>query len=440
MDPRIKDMLQERLEAEKRGERRTKERGTDVEAQRVKSADGSKRNCVWTDVEAEEKAHKFWGSQPVVQFDADRTDLQEGPLDPTLSQVRDEPYALPESFEWYSCDLDDQEECKEVYDLLTNNYVEDSDAMFRFDYSPEFLRWALHVPGYTKDWHLAVRVKTPTGNGKMVGFISAVPQTVRINGNSMPMVEINFLCVHKKLRSKRLAPVLIKEITRRAKIRNVFQAVYTAGVVLPGYVGICRYYHRQINCQKLIDIGFSRLPPKTTLAKQIKTHRLPGKQHLGMRQMTKEDVPQLTAILATKLAQYKLAPVFTESDVGHLFLPVDGVIECYVKETNGKITDMFSYYNLPSTVLYNSEHSSLKAAYSYYNVANTVPLYDLFREALVVARDQGYDVFNALDLMENEEIFEDLKFGIGDGHLQYYVYNWKVQNVLKPKELGLVLL
>ena len=27
------------------------------------------------------------------------------------------------------------------------------------------------------------------------------------------MVEINFLCVHKKLRSKRVAPVLIKEAT-----------------------------------------------------------------------------------------------------------------------------------------------------------------------------------------------------------------------------------
>jgi hypothetical protein len=37
----------------------------------------------------------------------------------------------------------------------------------------------------------------------------------------MPMVEINFLCVHKKLRSKRLAPVLIKEITRRVNLTNV---------------------------------------------------------------------------------------------------------------------------------------------------------------------------------------------------------------------------
>ena len=54
------------------------------------------------------------------------------------------------------------------------------------------------------------------------------------------MVEINFLCVHKKLRSKRVAPVLIREITRRVHMEGIFQAVYTAGVVLPKPVGTCR--------------------------------------------------------------------------------------------------------------------------------------------------------------------------------------------------------
>jgi hypothetical protein len=54
------------------------------------------------------------------------------------------------------------------------------------------------------------------------------------------MVEINFLCVHKKLRSKRLAPVLIKEITRRVNLNGIFQAVYTAGVILPSLVSKCR--------------------------------------------------------------------------------------------------------------------------------------------------------------------------------------------------------
>jgi len=38
----------------------------------------------------------------------------------------------------------------------------------------------------------------------------------------LKMAEINFLCVNKKLRSKRLAPVLIKEVTRRVNLRDIW--------------------------------------------------------------------------------------------------------------------------------------------------------------------------------------------------------------------------
>lgn len=38
---------------------------------------------------------------------------------------------------------------------------------------------------------------------------------------------------------------------------------------------------------------------------------------------------------------------------------------------------------------------------------------------------KGFDVFNALDLMENKTFLEKLKFGIGDGNLHYYLYNWR---------------
>ena len=36
------------------------------------------------------------------------------------------------------------------------------------------------------------------------------------------MAEINFLCVHKKLRAKRLTPMLIKEVTRRINRKNIW--------------------------------------------------------------------------------------------------------------------------------------------------------------------------------------------------------------------------
>lgn len=45
--------------------------------------------------------------------------------------------------------------------------------------------------------------------------------------------------------------------------------------------------------------------------------------------------------------------------------------------------------------------------------------------SLPAALQKGFDVFNALDLMENKTFLEKLKFGIGDGNLQYYLYNWK---------------
>ena len=41
-----------------------------------------------------------------------------------------------------------------------------------------------------------------------------------VNGIRIQMAEVNFLCVHKKLREKRLTPMLIREVTRRVNVRE----------------------------------------------------------------------------------------------------------------------------------------------------------------------------------------------------------------------------
>ena len=38
-----------------------------------------------------------------------------------------------------------------------------------------------------------------------------------------------------------MAPLLIKEVTRRVNVTGIWQAVYTAGVVLPKPVTVCRF-------------------------------------------------------------------------------------------------------------------------------------------------------------------------------------------------------
>jgi len=332
----------------------------------------------------------------------------------------------------------DDLEAQEVYTLLNENYVEDDDSMFRFDYSVPFLRWALTPPGYLDVWHLGVRVKS---NNKLVGIITGIPASIKVNDDLVPMAEINFLCVHKKLRSKRLAPVLIKEITRRVNKQNVWQAVYTAGVVLPRPVSECRYYHRSLNPKKLIDVGFSHLGPRMTMARTIKLYKVPEQPQLpGIRPMEKQDMPRVFELVAGYLSQFTLHPEFKEDELAHWILPREGVIFSYVREDSaGQITDVCSFYSLPSSILGHEKHSLLKAAYSYWNVATTVPMHELMYDALIFAKQHDFDVFNALNVMENESFLKELKFGIGDGFLQYYLYNWKSPKI-EPSGIGLVLL
>lgn len=254
------------------------------------------------------------------------------------------------------------------------------------------------------------------------------------------MAEINYLCVHKKLRSKRLAPVLIKEITRRVNLTNVWQAVYTAGVVLPQPVAKNRYYHRSLNPKKLIEIGFSHLQPRMTLSRTQKLYKLADTTSTpGLRPLEKKDVPSACRLLNAHLAKFSLHQMFSEAEFEHALTTRPGVVYSWVVEEAGVVTDMCSFYSLPSTIIGNKTHSTLRAAYSFYNFATKTPWQSLMTDALILARDLGFDVFNALDVMENMDFLQALKFGVGDGHLQYYLYNWRCPE-MPPKQVGLVLL
>jgi len=391
-----------------------------------------------------QSGHKFWNTQPVPQGEVAEEIKKEGEGEietKVVEQIRPEPLALPGTFEWCDCDMTNPTTVDEVYTLLCENYVEDDDNMFRFDYSRPFLQWALQPPGYLKQLHVGVRVKT--GKKKLVGFITGIPADVRVYSTVKKMVEINFLCVHKKLRSKRLAPVLIKEVTRRVNLTNVWQAVYTAGVVLPKPVAQNRYYHRSLNPKKLIDIGFSRLQPRMTLTLTVKLYKVPAQPQIaGIRAMTPADVPQCHKLLGQYLSKFKLCQQYTsEEEFAHWLLPREGVVNSYVVEdpTTKEITDMCSFYCLPSTIIGHPTYTSLKAAYSFYNVANKCSWQELMLDALILAKQQSFDVFNALNVMDNDNFLKDLKFGIGDGNLQYYLYNWRCPQ-MEPKDVGLVLL
>jgi glycylpeptide N-tetradecanoyltransferase len=63
-----------------------------------------------------------------------------------------------------------------------------------------------------------------------------------------------------------------------------------------------------------------------------------------------------------------------DEEVRHFFVPRKDVIYTYVVETGDKITDVVSFYSLPSSVLKHEKHTELRAAYSYYHANTTVSL------------------------------------------------------------------
>lgn len=328
-----------------------------------------------------------------------------------------------------------------LYEFLRDNYVEDDDHMFRFDYSPEFLYWHLSAPGYLKQWHLSVFKKEKDNVTKMIGFISAIPVHIYIHEKMVDKVEINFLCVKSNYRSFRLAPVLIKEITRRVNVEKIWQAVYTAGALLPKPICTSNYYHRNLNLKKLLDVKFTYLNPKLNLSRAKGIYKIAKETTLkSIRPMEKKDVDGVFDILNNYLSTFKIRPFYSKEEVEHWFVPRKDIVYSYVIENDdGKVTDFISFYLLPSSILQHETHKTLYAAYSFFNIPGKYTIKELIKNALILAKQQNFDVYNALNIMENESVFSDLLFGKGDGSLKYYFYNYSCP-AIKPSELGIVLM
>lgn len=176
-----------------------------------------------------------------------------------------------------------------------------------------------------------------------------------------------------------------------------------------------------------------------TMQRTLKLYRLPDQPKTkGLRPMRVEDVAQCSVLFDRFMDKFDLTPAFDHEEFQHWFMPKSGIVNSYVVENQGEITDFISFYTLPSTVMHHPSHKTIKAAYAFYNVALKTPMESLMQDALIMAKKEDFDVFNALDLMDNKQFLENLKFGIGDGNLQYYLYNWRCPS-MAPEKMGLVL-
>lgn len=385
--------------------------------------------------QAKRHTYSFWDTQPVPRLDDIIT--AHGPIEEAEVSVREEPFSLPQGFSWDTLDLSSSAVLTELCALLDENYTEDDDNTLRSSFSPEYLQWALQPPNWLPQWHCALRVDA---NKKLVGFIAAVPADVCVYETQRRMVQVKLLCVHKRLRLKRMTPVLIRELARRVSLQGLRQAVYTAAVVLPTPLSSCRYWHRPLNPRKLMEVNYPGLRLNMNLQRARKLNRLPEvTKTKGLRPMTVKDIAGTHSLLRTNSSKFQLSSVLSVQEVEHWLLPRENVIDTYVVEAvDGALTAVVSFYSSSSRVLNHPVHTDLRAAHLLCVASSGPDPTDLVEDAVVLAKSRGFDIFSALDVMENTGFLEKLKFSASDSILHYYLYNWMCPNI-SPDKVGLVL-
>lgn len=326
--------------------------------------------------------HEFWNKQPVPSDHG----LMIGEIDTT--RVYDpNPVTLPDGYTWSDCSI------QEITSFLSEHYIRDEH--FAFNYTEPFIEWATE-----SEWNLGVRSYE---DGSLVGFISGVPSKYRVHTKVLRVLQINFLCVHEKLRNKKFAPLLISEIRRRANACGTWQAVYTAVTELPTPVAKTQYWHRLINVRKLNRAKFSN--------ERENSHVVKGWTNYAV--MCKSDVPIVTKTLKKHLEKYSIAPVIDEAWVRRWLLPKEGVVYTYFDEDTGHVT---SHYCVPYTSV--KTGIVVKQAYMFYNTSDT------FEDGIILAKNYGFDVYNTLDIGLDTDMLRASKFMVGSGHNHCYVYNW----------------
>lgn len=249
----------------------------------------------------------------------------------------------------------DDAQCDEICDFVMNHYVESSSGEFRLIYTKEKIRWAMCSPNHNKDLFYCVRDEKKKA---IWGMIVGVPRQFMICGKKQKMAEINFLCVHAKLRDKRLAQIIISEMMRRCRIHKMPVQFYTSHHTKPTPFATNGYKLRFLNTQRLLDCGITRTNATESYKQTIAKYKLPLRNGIEIqgttRLMEKKDAAQVFKLWNIQQEKYKFRYKMTQEEILYYLLPREGisytwVIENPIDNPDGKkpkfeITDFYSVH------------------------------------------------------------------------------------------------
>ncbi len=346
----------------------------------------------------------------------------------------------PSNFIWKDIHVDKTDERKELVTFLDKYYVRDEDDEFSLYYTDAFLKWHLCGPSYDPELYVSL---FDLDKNIIVGFISGKKTMIEVNKVINKVIEINFLCIHSDYREQRMTPILLKEITRRAKNKGYDKAIYTGGKLLNKPIAHVQMWHRPLHLQPLISTDFISVSANTNIPDVEKylsfstNSKCDLPANVTFRPICESDLVETYKLFMNHYCKYSCRPIYNFAEFKHIFFNNDNVT-CYVivktqDDGNTIISDMISYYILRSRVLKNNQDYQIltKAClYHYVHTGQSVELESLIENMMIVAKNAGLMVFNAITVMDNDyNILKSLKFNPGTGKLYYYLHNWDIDMI-----------
>ena len=149
--------------------------------------------------------------------------------------------------------------------------------------------------------------------------------------------------------------------------------------------------------------------------------------------LSEKDVDTALLLLNNYLEKFKYHQIFTKQDFIKLFLNNKFITCLVIKNNDGSIVDIASYYKLQTKSL--KTNKIINKACLFYYTSNTITKYSVGRLLLSIAKTEGLDVFCATNVMNNMDLIENNRFVLSNGKSYFYLYNWNY-NEVKSNELS----
>jgi glycylpeptide N-tetradecanoyltransferase len=365
--------------------------------------------------------HQFWDKEPISKTNL--LNLSNNQIkNYDINKIRTTPYDLVDNFEWSI--IKDDNDIKDLFNFLNKNYVKSEELIF--NYNLNFLKWYLTFPNANKDLFITVKLED-----KIVGSIIGIPMSIVSFDKNIKIVTINFLCVHRKIRNKYLAPLLIKEVTRRTNLMNIWQAIFTDEVNIGEPFCISTYYHRVLNLKNAIKAKFINVSENLSyenIDDSIKRTFDINKPKYKFELLKEEYLDEAYLLYKNFVNKKKIYYNYSLEEFKHIFMSRENVTYTYVLLNENKVTDMFNFYIINNRLL-KLEDKYLNIGYYSYVINNKITLEEILSDSIYYISKHNIDVVNILENHFKNINMYNLNFHKGTGNLKYYFYNWNLSKI-----------